>query len=88
MLCTHPIDIFLSRVGRVRSVSSLFPEVVRARLFESDNETTKQGVKSFLTHNDDEEDQRLDLMRNKPAIADLFKDTTVLFAGKVFKEIK
>ena len=56
-------------------ISSLFPEVVRDRLFDN----AKQGVKKFMNDSSAQEDQTGGIRSGSAPIADLFPDCTVMF---------
>jgi class 3 adenylate cyclase len=68
-------------------VSSLFPEAIRDRLLEQqeqDDGAKSRNLKGFLTANKSEwsKDSKAGLFRTKP-IADLFPETTIIFADIV-----
>jgi hypothetical protein len=60
-------------------ISSLFPEVVRDRLFEESKNNAKQGVKKFMNDSSDQEDLTYGIRSGSAPIADLFPDCTVMF---------
>jgi hypothetical protein len=63
-------------------ISSLFPDMVRDRLFEENQKkvmSSKQGVKKFMNDSSGQDDQTDGIKSGSAPIADLFPDCTVMF---------